>query len=672
MPFAESFKDFIATGCFNLTDSELTFEQLNQINSYLHENPTDGSQFHLTNITLIATTPEVQEQVERGAVTARETPNGNLSAKNLDKVNFYRAFSSSRGQFTPFGSGASHAFQQHDPRRLIENKLRRLLTESAWNSIKFNEVITSYDGANLPLSSYFVANLLFDLQEHEKTLSELSIKDAAFNPSAWIALLRNQSVLTSLGFEINITVDESLKELCSVLEKNSQLTELDLGDTDIGVLGYQILNKLLDNNYQIEKITIKEPKNSGLKVLYQELNQRLNEETTSKERFISEQLNQNKIVNLIFNALKVGNRDLFYFLMNESAQNAITDVERTSIAEKKELWAQNRYPGIPTIYMVHPEFINDPSAALKCDLNDYFKEHSSTVGYFLLEKFYDLNDLDTMEFLILSGANLLENPNIGESSLFYKLLEDKKFKHLNKIISQKINQDLSIVIPNAAYLPASLVTKFSNLHQHLGAYFIKLLKRIEQPLVLQFLTGIGFHLPERKKEFVKAFHYVWLAISQGTLGKAVTPTSLQKLQDAISKLQREAKEAARGIFNRSELNDNIFDHGEELIKEIRVCKAVAEALEKIPTPEANNAKLTGDLQIQGAEQAQTIKELTQVTTTLMEENKALKIHIDKQDEKIEKQAEQLSELFEFAKLVKKTMPEKHQREGGPSHFYRLS
>ncbi|MFZ0220003.1 MAG: hypothetical protein WAL30_07345 [Candidatus Aquirickettsiella sp.] len=245
------------------------------------------------------------------------------------------------GKFTPFGAGASQAFQQHDPRRLIENKLLRLLTEYAWNSIKLNEVVTSYNGENLLLSRHFIANLSFDLNEHHKTLSELSIKNAAFNPLAWINFLRNQSLLEILGFEINIVIDESLKELCSVLEKDSQLIELDLGDTDISLLGYQSLNELLDKNYKIKKITLKEPKNPGLKVLYQELNQRLAKEKTSKERFVSEQLNLQKIVNLIFDALKKGNRDLFYFLMNESAQNTITDVERSSISKKMETWVQN-------------------------------------------------------------------------------------------------------------------------------------------------------------------------------------------------------------------------------------------------------------------------------------------------------------------------------------------
>ncbi|WP_342220346.1 hypothetical protein [Rickettsiella endosymbiont of Miltochrista miniata] len=41
MPFAESFRHLVDTGCFELTDSELTFAQLDQINNYVHENPTN-------------------------------------------------------------------------------------------------------------------------------------------------------------------------------------------------------------------------------------------------------------------------------------------------------------------------------------------------------------------------------------------------------------------------------------------------------------------------------------------------------------------------------------------------------------------------------------------------------------------------------------------------------
>ena len=260
MPFAKSFKNFVDTGCFKLIDSELTFEQLNQINSYLHENPTADAQLHLTNITLTVTTQEIpefpNERIEQGAVTSREAPNRYLSTRELDRVNFYGVYSH-HARFISMGSGAAEASQQHqsyDPRKLIEDKFRSFFTETSWSSINLNKVGIFYNGENFLLSSDFIYNLLRDLG-NKKILSELKIKDSAFNP-AWIYFLIRNSSLKILGFEINYSVDEYLKELCLILEENSQLIELDLGDTDISVIGYHYLNKLLDQNYRIKKITL--------------------------------------------------------------------------------------------------------------------------------------------------------------------------------------------------------------------------------------------------------------------------------------------------------------------------------------------------------------------------------------------------------------------------------
>ena len=163
-----------------------------------------------------------------------------------------------------------------------------------WGVIVLDNVTISQGDNRYLLSSYFIAGLLSQLGVMKDYLTELSIMKAEFHLWAWIRFLTIPPRLDSLTLELpneNEDKEDNLIVLCDALQY-AKIKTLNLGASEISVQGYHALNELLDKNYFIEKMQLKEPTDPESQAIFKKINERLAEGRTGKQRFDIEKFNQ--------------------------------------------------------------------------------------------------------------------------------------------------------------------------------------------------------------------------------------------------------------------------------------------------------------------------------------------------------------------------------------------
>ena len=183
-----------------------------------------------------------------------------------------------------FSLGSPGLFSQESLREAaLEVFLNQIFSFSPkWNVIAFDKVTILKDENYYPLSSYFILLFLARFKVMEADLTELTITNALimtnaeFHPWAWMRFLTSPSRFDSLTLELlsNEDREDNFLLLCEVLQY-AKIKILNLGATEISAEGYHALNKLLDNNYCIEKLLLKAPTNSALRAISQKNKDRL-------------------------------------------------------------------------------------------------------------------------------------------------------------------------------------------------------------------------------------------------------------------------------------------------------------------------------------------------------------------------------------------------------------
>lgn len=164
-----------------------------------------------------------------------------------------------------------------DASEIVLHQLQTIFKFSRkWRVIALHNVTIAQGEHAYPLSAYFIYRLLRQLAVMKHHLNELSITNAEFHPWVWIRFLALPLVLNSLTLALlpNEDKDDNLIVLCEALQY-TKIKNLSLGDTEISVEGYHALNKLLDTNYFIEKMQLKEPIDPESQTIFRKINERL-------------------------------------------------------------------------------------------------------------------------------------------------------------------------------------------------------------------------------------------------------------------------------------------------------------------------------------------------------------------------------------------------------------
>jgi hypothetical protein len=264
-PFGIALDTFIETGHFTLTNEIVTFELLTYFREYLKRQPKPSSEldykFYLDNVTFNVGAPTLSSQ-------------GGLREAAVD------AFLDQIFSFSP-----------------------------KWSVIAFDNV-TILQGENYyPLSSRFILQFLARFAVMEDDLTELTITNALiitnteFHAWAWMRFLIALQKFDSLTLELlsNEDREDNFLLLCEALQY-ARIKILNLGETNISMTGYHALNNLLDKNYFIEKMLIKEPTDLDSRAIFKKINERLPAGRTGKQRFDIEKFNQAEFLRFILNA----------------------------------------------------------------------------------------------------------------------------------------------------------------------------------------------------------------------------------------------------------------------------------------------------------------------------------------------------------------------------------
>lgn len=135
-----------------------------------------------------------------------------------------------------------------------------------WSVIALDKVSILQGENYYPLSSYFILKFLARFAVIEDKPVELTITNALiitnaeFHSWAWMRFLTNPPRFENLTLELlpNEEQEENFLHLCDALQY-AIINILNLGDTEITVRGYRALIALLDKNYFIDKVLLKEP-----------------------------------------------------------------------------------------------------------------------------------------------------------------------------------------------------------------------------------------------------------------------------------------------------------------------------------------------------------------------------------------------------------------------------
>ncbi|WP_342220215.1 hypothetical protein [Rickettsiella endosymbiont of Miltochrista miniata] len=135
-----------------------------------------------------------------------------------------------------------------------------------WSVIALDNVSILQDENYYPLSAYFILEFLARFGVLEDNPAKLTITNALiitnaeFHRWAWMRFLTKPPRFDSLTLELlpNEEQEEDFLHLCDALQY-AEIYVLNLGNTEITARGFRALNQLLDKNYWIKKVLLREP-----------------------------------------------------------------------------------------------------------------------------------------------------------------------------------------------------------------------------------------------------------------------------------------------------------------------------------------------------------------------------------------------------------------------------
>jgi gas vesicle protein len=493
--------------------------------------------------------------------------------------------------YVTFKLDLPNSYTQEDSGEAVLWQLQQLFSFSPkWHVIALDNVAIWQGEHRYSLSSYFIDGLLAQLDRIKDYLTELSITKAEFPACGWMRFLTIPPKLDILTLELpNDDEDnaDNLIVLCEALQY-AKIKSLNLADTEIDVEGYQALNTLLDKNYFIEKMLLKEPTDPESQVIFKKMNQRLVEGRTGQQRFDLEKFNQAEFLRLILKAQNA--------LTHETDETAIRRLKReiTFLLEKKipfSISMDNRKnwlsfaPEVHVVYFDHAEYIEERLDLFRLDLNLLVNNGTRTLGHCLLENALMREDSFMLNCLIKAGANLFEQQG-NEKPFLIQIFEkntDFKVLILNHIAYDK-------TLPRTAERVLQHYSKSKDIMLELGWSLIKyaeILKKRTYPIMLSDFERLlnllkdVLRLPrpskKREKEFIDIYCNLFkcLIMFHDARGK-VTTESISHVQKMLSEIGAISKDADWGWKYGSELHRGLRGRLGPLRENMQEIKKLAE------------------------------------------------------------------------------------------------
>lgn len=347
---------------------------------------------------------------------------------------------------------------------------------TSWSVIGFDNVSILQDKIYSPLSAYFILEFLArfaplaDGSTDFTVTKALIITNAEFHSWAWMKFLKIPPTFDSLTLELlpDEYQQENFLHLCEAL-RYAKVKILNLGETEINLEGYHALNELLDKNYFIEKVLIKEPTEPESRAIFKKINERLPEGRTGKQRFDSVKFNQTEFLRFISSAQNAlqhetdeneirKQKKIIKFFLHKKLDIAMT-YQELCLQKARESSAYldvsffnpdlnlglnqtylerslNEARHVDSVYPDHAEYLDGRWPLFNLDLNKLADSKTRTIGYCLLEDALEQNDSFMVERLVEAGANLFEQQG-DEKPLLIQIYEknrDYKIIILNHIV----------------------------------------------------------------------------------------------------------------------------------------------------------------------------------------------------------------------------------------------
>ncbi len=193
-------------------------------------------------------------------------------------------------------------------------------------------------------------------------------------------------------------------------------------------------------------------------------------------------------------------------------------------------------------------------------------DESKTIGYVLLKKALQNENLNTLRYLLGAKADLFEFPKDEEEPFLIKVFQSPG--ELKNFVVDYIRRDSRLIALTSERLKnySGLLQVFTNLKNHLDKYSLHLVKKDKPSLLMSIayeaLTTwnkmLGLQNPSEARDKECAQIYKDLdeslkVINQDPLG--LTYAAFSEVQKIMHKMKGKSVSALRGMFNVSSLHD---------------------------------------------------------------------------------------------------------------------
>ncbi|HEY2566278.1 MAG TPA: hypothetical protein VGH95_01020 [Candidatus Aquirickettsiella sp.] len=277
---------------------------------------------------------------------------------------------------------------------------------------------------------------------------------------------------------------------------------------------------------------------------------------------------------------------------------------------------------------------------------------SKTVGYVLLKKALETQNLSALQNLLNAKADLFETPENEQEPFLVKVFQSPG--ELKKFVVDYIRRDSRLIALTSERLKnySGLFQVFTHLKNHLDKYSLHLVKKDNPSLLMSIayealatwnkMLGLQNPSETRDKECAQIYKDLdesLKVINQNPLG--VTYAALSEVQMIMHKMKKKSVNALRGIFNVSSLHDKAIKLVDEFDNQLKANKdqIFAQQNEMLKN-QAEEIKQLSENRVREQNQAQEKQAATEAKLA------ATEIKLDKTQEKLVTVQTELAETKE--------------------------
>ncbi|MFM2323040.1 MAG: hypothetical protein RLZZ225_1193 [Pseudomonadota bacterium] len=604
--FAKAYDKFAKDGTFELNAQSLYAQQIRQLQSrvrFLQQDKPEISayQLHLNRVKLIlGRLPKADpERVISGVIVEHPEPRSWQDRfADLSLLQMARSSNDSSTELRFSDSDEYLQFPTEDKPK--EAFLDLLSLADTWSSIKIDWVFSCEEGRMHYLRPDFQNQLLSKLAATQSGLKELSLKPCSLGEilAEFINFLLHSPALESLHLEINsANRGDDWLQLSQALAGHPKLKCIDFGSIPLDTAAYQILPKLLDKNYRIERIDLPEPGRDNTAVeIYEQLKQRLSKPVWA--RFKEEQLSQPRLLQVAIKSLekikalklvspqnkrqKQHQKQQISFLMKRFVFLLSDRTELELVDDTKEAWLREASV-LPRVYQDYKAYMKRYSDLVQLHLQEFIAEQGKTVGHLLLEKAVELGNAEALTILLDAKMDLLAAPQLAETPILVTALQGKGNRAIKEVVLHHVARDPRLMqqaAQNFSEYP-EVCTVLGEIKTHLDGYADILIYKSDLPKLISITKNfvnlcrwmLGSEIPSEKRgeEYAKIYLNLDKCIQvamDSALGKP-SYDSLSESQKIVQEMRDISLQAERGLLNRSALHSKMLELLARLDQELK-------------------------------------------------------------------------------------------------------